>query len=260
MKKQALTLVFHGLLFLLVLQNGFSQSISVGVRAGALLNNVSLDPEDSDVNPKMLFAPQIAVPIEIAFGDMFAVQPEIMYGSHGYKVEESETTTEGTVTIRSKIDGKLKANTLEIPLLAKVKFGTELLKFHVLAGPSIGFGLSGEAEATGNIVATENTTGEVVFEEEFSEKGDLKFVGNDYDPNDVNDDQLPFAKTNINAHLGAGVNLKLGSATLFFDARYILGLSDLSPKAEGESDDDHTKTKGNRIGLSVGVLFPLVGN
>jgi len=260
MKKQALILILHGLLSLFIFQNGFAQSISVGVRAGVLLNNVSVDPKDSDIDPKMLFAPQIAVPIEIAFGDMFAIQPEIMYGSQGYKVEESETTTEGTVTIRSKIDGQLKANTLEIPLLAKVKFGTELLKFHVLAGPSIGFGLGGEAEATGTIVATENTTGEVVFEEEFSEKGDLKFVGNDYDPDDVNDGQFAFAKTNINAHFGAGVNLMLGSATLFFDARYILGLSDLSPKAEGESDDGHTTTKGKRIGLSVGVLFPLVGN
>ncbi len=260
MKKQALTLVFHGLLLLLVLQNGFAQSISVGVRAGALLNNVSLDPEDSDVNPKMLFAPQIAVPIEIAFGDMFAVQPEIMYGSHGFKLDESETFTEGTVTFRTKTEGKLKANILEIPVLAKAKFGTELLKFHVLAGPSVGFGLSGESEATGSAVATDNTTGEVVFEEDFSEKGDLKFVGNDYDPDDLADDESPFAKTNINAHLGAGVNLQLGSATLFFDARYILGLSDLSPKAEGEPDDEHTKVKGNRIGLSVGVLFPLVGN
>ncbi len=258
MKKQMFSFALSALFLCLLLQTGFAQSIQIGVRAGILLNNVTIDPDDEDVSPKMLLAPQVAIPIEIGIGDMFAVQPEIMYGSHGFKLDESSTTTEGNVTVRSSAEGKLKANTLEIPLLAKVKFGSETLKFHALAGPSFGFGLSGKFESKGSVVATDDT-GTVLFEASFDDEGDLKFVGNDYDETDLGDDATPFAKTNLNLHLGAGVNFMMGSATLFFDARYILGLSDLSPKAQGETDDEHVKIKGNRISVSVGVLFPIGG-
>src|SRR5688572_22040218 len=55
--------------------------------------------------------------------EMFSVQPEILFSQKGYKLEN-----EGDWV-------KEKLNYLEVPLLARLSFGDEALKFFVNAGP-----------------------------------------------------------------------------------------------------------------------------
>lgn len=256
MKKQAIFQLFFAFLALGSYQISYAQ-ISIGARAGILINNLDIDPlEDGEPKPESKIGFQVAVPVEIAIGDIFAVQPEIMFGSHGAKQKGSDTSTEGGFTSVSEFESDVQINALEIPVLAKARFGPESIKFNVFAGPSFGFGISGEGKVKSSVKVTD-PTGAVIFDESADETLDAKFVKNDYDSADVDENEIAISKTNLNLHMGAGVSIMLGKASLFLDARYILGLSDLSPEEDGTSKEDEVTVKSNRIGISVGVLFPL---
>lgn len=256
MKKQTLFQVAFVLLTLGYYQISYAQ-ISVGVRGGVSLNNLKVEPlEEGEPEPEGKIGFQVAIPIEFAIGEMFAVQPEIMYGSHGAKQEDNSTSTEGGFTSMVDYKADFTINTLEIPLLAKLKLGSEKLKFHILAGPSFGFGLSGESKINSNLKITDGN-GNIFLENSSDDTFDAKFVADGYDANDVSDDEFPVTKTNLNLHMGAGIGFDLGGPTIFLDARYILGLSDLAPEEDGTSKDDATSIKSNRIGLNLGVMFPL---
>lgn len=241
---------------------GFSQSlnaqkISLGVRGGILINNMEInDAFDDGYENKGVTGLQFSVPLEIAFGNMFAIQPEIMYGSHGVKLTIEETGTDNGITYSVKNEIALKINTLEIPVVAKVKFGSNKLKFNVFAGPSIGFGMNGEGKVKFSYKEVA-ANGTVLDEESESETLDAKFVKDNYDENDLDEDEFPLSKTNLNLHFGAGVAYNIGKASLFFDARYILGLSDHFPDYKDAYPDEKTEAKSRRIGLSAGVMFPL---
>lgn len=137
--------------------------ISIGVRGGISLNNMDVEPiDDDEPQPENILDFQFAVPVEIAIGDMFAVQPEIMFASHGFKQSDNSTATEGGFTSRTNYNNELKVRALEVPVLGKVKFGPENIKFHVLAGPSFGFGIGGEGKVKGDVEVTD-VGGVVVF-------------------------------------------------------------------------------------------------
>ena len=247
--------------FLVLLTAGFCQiavaQISVGVRGGISLNNLDQEPlEDGEPKPESAVSYQFAVPIEIAFGDLFAVQPEIMYATHGAKQEVTNTVTTLGLTNTSSYKADHSISALEIPVLAKVKFGTESLKFHVLVGPSFGFGLNGKSVVKSNYRIVD-ANGNVFTEGSSDYDLKAKFVKDGYDAADVSIEEIPVAKTNFNLHAGAGLGFDLGGPTVFLDARYILGLSDLAPDSDGTTKDNETTTKSNRIAVSLGVMFPL---
>lgn len=256
MTKQPILSLFFALLVLGLGQNALAQ-ISVGVRGGLLINNMKVDPlEDGEPEPESITGFQAAIPVEIAFGNMFAVQPEIMFGSHGFKQNLEDNGTENGITYSTKASTKLLYNALEIPVLGKVKFGPENLKIFVLAGPSFGFGLGGEAKVDYSSRAV-LADGTVLFEDSGKETLKVKFVKDGYDESDLDEDELGLSKTNLNLHLGAGVSFALGPVNLFVDGRYILGLSDHIPDYKDAPKDDQYEGKSNRIGISAGVMFPL---
>ncbi|MDX1912541.1 MAG: porin family protein, partial [Saprospiraceae bacterium] len=137
--------VFNAFIFCFFLGAGhgmlFSQ-ISIGVRGGLLINNLAIDPlQNGEGTPEAVTGFQFAVPIEIGIGEIFAVQPEIMFGSHGVKRQANDSGTLLGVTTTVNVSSKGFVNALEVPVLGKAKFGTETFRFFVLAGPSMGFGI-----------------------------------------------------------------------------------------------------------------------
>lgn len=75
--------------------HGNTQNISIGARGGILLANMEITPrEPEDPDYKNVIVPQGALFVEIGIGNMFAIQPEIMYGTHGTKFKDSRTTNE----------------------------------------------------------------------------------------------------------------------------------------------------------------------
>jgi len=229
--------------------------VSIGVRGGLLFNNFTKNPlAENEPKPGVKTAYQVAIPIEISFGEVFAIQPEIMFGSHGGIQEDSRTVVDGIFTSKLEYKADYTINSLEIPVLAKLKFGSETLKFYALAGPSFGFGLNGHSDVhtyarVSSILGT--------FENTSDERYHARFVEDGYDPPNVRNNEFPVAKTNLNLHLGAGLILDFGRVAVFADGRYLMGLSDLTPDARDTPEVDKITTKSKRVGLSVGVMLAL---
>lgn len=257
MKKQTFLPLFLTVLSFSFCQTTYAQ-ISIGVRAGMLINNMDMDIPDfnEEYEFKSVTGFQFALPIEIALGEMFAIQPEIMYGSHGTRSTINETFEELGFTYISEEDLTFRINTLEIPLLGKVKLGSSKLKFNLFAGPSMGFGMNGEAKVKYSY-RVEDPNGNEIDSDRDSETIDGKFVKDGFDEDDIDDDEFPLSKTYLNLHFGGGVAYDLGKASIFLDARYILGLSDNFPDYKDAGSDEKVTGKSRRIGLSLGVMFPL---
>jgi hypothetical protein len=247
------------LLCLSLIQYANAQSISIGARGGILLANMDFKPtETNEPDYKPIIAPQGALFAEIGIGSFFAIQPEIMYGTHGAKYKDSATETLFGTTYSYDDEGTIKINTLEIPILAKIKLGPDAIKFHVLAGPSIGFGLSGSSEYKGTTKITIPGGGSST--DSYNEKADAVFVKDGFNYDDIKETEVPISKTNLNVHFGAGVNFKMGNLSFFLDGRYILGISDLIPDYKDAASDEKYEGKSTRIGISAGVMFTLGGD
>lgn len=186
---------------------------SIIPKVGISIANVASDPKNDDAKSKIGL--QLGVAAEIGITDMFAVQPELLFIQKGTKSESSD------FGISAKSSTTLSY--LEIPVLAKVKFGSDAAKFYAIAGPSIGIAVSGKnkVEAFGVSDSEDIEFG--------SEAGQIK-------------------RTDFGLQFGAGVNIK----NFVIDVRYGLGLSNLS-------NDSSVSAKNRAIGITVGYAFPLGG-
>ena len=202
-KKISLTLTFS--LFSIFL---FSQG-SFGVRAGLTIPNQNFEQDGVDISFDANLGLALAVFMELEISDNFAIQPELAFMQKGTKIELEffgETVT-----------NKFRLNYLDVPILAKAKFGNESIAAYVAAGPSFGFAISGSNEADG--------------EKEKIEEWD------------------DFNRFELGAVIAGGAGIPLEDGQVLFDLRYFFGLSNLDA-----SDEDITATN-NGIGISVGYLM-----
>jgi len=118
---------------------------------------------------------------------------------------------------------EFKAAYLEIPVMLKYAFGTSEIKPYVIAGPSIGYNLSAKVKMSGG--------GE-------SEEEDVKDTIKSFD---------------FGLGFGAGVNVLMGNNSIFVEARYTLGLTNIND----DPDDPDTDVKTKGIQIFAGITFPL---
>lgn len=151
--------------------------------------------------------------------ETFSVQPEILYSQIGAKVSVVQTNVNLSATAIT--------NTITVPVLLKVGFGGENLKFFVNAGGYGSYALNGNTNFALNGV---NSTEKIKFE-----SGDPRME--------------------YGAVGGAGISLGLGAAKLLIEGRYYYGL--------GNDDKDTPKADKalyRNIQGSIGILIPLGGN
>ncbi len=132
----------------------------------------------------------------------------------------------GTETTEDGVDVEFKLAYLELPLLFKYTFGTSDTKPYVMAGPTIGFNLSAKVKGSEGGVSAE-----------IDIKDETKSI----------DFGLGF---------GAGVSLPMGNNSIFVEARYALGLTNIFD--DPADPDTDVKTKG--IQIFAGITFPLGGD
>lgn len=256
MKHHLLKLI-PAVFFLFFFQKMEAQHVGIGVYGGPVWANMNISPKNQG-DPEGMPLPglQFGVFSEIEIVPHFSLQPELMYSIQGTQYNKSiSETIFGTVSTY-KFEGKIRLNTLEIPVLAKLKFGGKVLNFHLLAGPSFGIGLSGEKNS--HAVAIKITPDGQVYGYESDEKYDVGFVLNKFEATDYDQNtQYPFSKFNTNMHLGAGLNLNLGLVLLFLEGRYILGLSDLLPEGKDIPAAYSKEGRSTRICTSLGIRASL---
>jgi len=112
---------------------------------------------------------------------------------------------------------------LEIPVMLKYTFATSKIKPYVIAGPSIGYNLSAQIKASGGGESRED------------------------------DEKKYYKSLDFSLGFGAGVNVPMGNNSIFVEARYTLGLTNISDDPYHKEKD--IKTKG--IQIFTGITFPL---
>jgi hypothetical protein len=154
-------------------------------------------------------------PLDISVSEKFGVQTGINFVQKGYGL-----------TIINQGTGSLVTSWLEVPFLAKLKFGTlEGLNGGIFLGPSIGFAISGQISATSG--------GTTI-------KQDFEF------------------KTNKHSQIDFGLQLggEFAYKNVFLDARYLFGLSNMN--TTDNSSTSSVNTRG--IAITAGYRFALGAN
>jgi len=139
--------------FLVLLVAGLTASFAqaqftFGARAGFNLTNISqkIDGKkaEGDMKPKYKPGFQIGVVGEYAISEYFAIQPGILFATHGNKINWSQTYPS---LGKQEFKGSANINYLQIPVNAQYKLdlgGNALL---LQAGPYFGFALSGKSKS-----------------------------------------------------------------------------------------------------------------
>ncbi len=191
-----------------------AQSISFGPRVGATFAKVSLSGDNVDeFNDEIEYNTglQIGAVANVMINDMFSIQPELLLVQKGYKVGEGDDFA------------KLKMNYIEVLVLAKISFGSELVQGFVTAGPTVGYLMSGKTSY------------------EFDGEGESE--GLEFDDEDN--------RTEFGTSFGVGVGYRVGAGMLNLDVRYGLGISSLYDA----EDDDEPKVRNQVLGVSLAYLF-----
>jgi len=201
-----------------------AQEVSFGAKAGMNIATIGGDfgnyddywEGDASDNVKSRVGFHIGALAEIMINEKFAVQPEILFSSQGFKTEYSFGS--------ERVESNVNLSYINVPIMAKF-FPIENLAIE--AGPQVGFLVSA--------------------------KEDYEYTDSDFPEYDESgDEDVKDSVNGIDFALGAGASYKLDMG-VFFSARYVLGLSAVDDDAYY---DDYSFSRKNRVfQLSVGYMF-----
>ncbi|NDW19725.1 PorT family protein [Dysgonomonas sp. 216] len=125
--------------------NAFAQlPISLGVKAGANLSNVSYDDEtDFDTKAKAGFQVGLDVKANIPLTGIF-IQSGLALTTKGYKIDESEYDEYEDVTY--KFEQKSNAMFLQVPIMAGYNISVPGIGVNLAAGPYFAYGIGGKTK------------------------------------------------------------------------------------------------------------------
>ena len=178
--------------------------VHFGLQAGVNFANATTDPDLSLSSRTGLMVGGL---VEIDVAPSFFIQPEVFYIQKGAKLNL------GPATVTWKLDY------IEIPILAKYKFGLTEFSPYLFAGPNVGFRVNAQivGEANGQL-----------------EQQDLSEA---------------YESVDFALDFGAGAEFSVGpAASVLFGVRYSLGLSNQIKEGGGS-------WKNRGIQITAGVLF-----
>ncbi|NUO00476.1 MAG: PorT family protein [Saprospiraceae bacterium] len=195
--------------------------LSIGPRAAVNFSNAAFD-SDEEVNSGNLLGFAFGAVAEIGISDMFAIQPEVSFSQSGFVLKDEFEL------LGESVDLNVRYNYLQIPLLAKLKFGSGPAVVNVFAGPHVGFGL-----------------GDIDFEAELM--GEKETDTQSWE-------DTGFSRFDFGVTGGVGVSFAAGPGKLGIDLRYQLGLNNISDE---DGDDDKASNRNFQAGVSY--LIPIGG-
>jgi hypothetical protein len=208
-----------------------------------LTNNSGFAFSQSEVGYQPGFAAGIGLNVPVASNGFFSVQPELLYLQKGYRVEAAGD--EGS-TLRLTD----AFNYLEVPVLAKINFGTERLKLYVNAGPSVGYALNGrfKQDISGGLLAFSTESKNVFGEEPDNSIGDETYLSPKY-----------YNRVDVGVQFGGGIGLVVGPGMVLLDARYGMGLTNFfkGNPDNSISDDDQPNVQNRVSAFMLGYAIPL---
>lgn len=214
---------------LLLVTSSFAQT-KLGFKTGLQRAGVVSDLSINGYNPaKFISGPQVGLVAEIGFGEHFALQPELNYTPKGFRIQEGISLDFIKIPIDLGTTLLTKVNYLNLPLLAKYKFGNGPFKAYLMAGPEIGYAVNGSFKTKARVII------------------DFTLVDEK-----INLNQAGVDRFDAGATLGAGFSVGTGAGDFFMDARYTRSFKNL---VEVPVLDIPVKNQGFQV--NIGYLFPL---
>lgn len=208
----------------------FSQ-ISIGLKGGFSSSNIYATEAIDQVLPnfKDMTSFNIGAVAEIGISDNFAFQPEIGFTKKGFAAKEGLDIELLGVPVPLGVKAVTQIDYIDVPLLAKYKFGNEGINAYVLAGPSIGYALDGRVLTKATVLIDFNIA-----------------------KTPINLDAINYQRLEIGGTAGAGFAVNTGIGQLFMDARYNLGFTQLY-----DIPLVNEKLRNKSFAINAGFLIPI---
>jgi hypothetical protein len=190
-----LIMITTALLVLCVVAPLSAQKAYIGVIGGVNIADLNIDSDEVD---------DIETINTMSFGGIFGLR---LRENIFLQLEPKYLVKGGTLTDpEGEIEIEMKTKYLEVPVLVKAVFGQN--RFHVLAGPTLGYMFSSELEA--------KISG-------FTFSGDGEDI---------------LKNTDLGIVVGAGINFPISKGNLFLDGRYSHGLLKQAKDGNAELESD----------------------
>jgi len=218
-------------LFLLAAQLQSQTTFSIGIKGGAQLANVKAPGVFEDVSflPdfQRIATHNVGLVSEIQLHPNFSIQPELSWTVKGFQLNEDFDVNLFDLPVPLGVTAISKFNYLEMPLLAKAKFGN----FYLLAGPTFGYALNGHLQT----------------------RADLFVVEVDLFNTDIDLDKVGYERWEVGGMAGAGVTFPVfNGGQIFLDARFSHGFTQ-----PYDIPVVHEKVLHKNLGLNIGFTLPL---
>ncbi len=205
--------------------------ISVGLKGGGNFANVnatqSLDNLIPDFQDITTFS--VGGVAEIGITDQLAFQPELLYTRKGFGIRQSTDVNLFNIPLPLGVTAETHLDYLELPLLAKVKLGTNNINAFLTAGPTFGYATGGRLLTRANVLL------------------DFTLVDTP-----INLEAINFQRFEIGGALGAGLEVDTEYGRFFAEARYNHGFSQLYDIPLVDE-----RLRNRNIALSAGFLLPI---
>lgn len=213
MKKLSFSL---SILFIVFTVLPSSAQIRLGVIGGLNLANFDIDPSIEGAEFKNRSAFGFGGVFDYGLNGSISFHVEPMYLQKGSKAMLKAAGIEAR-------DYEFKLAYIELPVMLKYSFGLENIKPYIMIGPTVSYLLSSKVTVT---------------------KGD----------DSIEEDRKDKTK-NIDFGLGfgGGVSISMGNNSIFVEARYAPGLTNIND--DPNDPDTEIKTKG--IQIFAGITFPI---
>ncbi len=207
--------------------------VSVGLRAGYAVNNVYTTSGLGAIAPDFNSIDELNIGLvaEIPVTSNFSFQPELAYTTKGFGLSQGFDADLLGVNLPVNARAETRIKYIEMPLLAKYKFGQDKLQAYVTAGPTIGYAADGQIDTYASLLL----------------EVDLGSVP-------LNLGNLDYNRLEIGATVGAGLQLDLGAVQAFTDVRYFRGFTELY-----DIPLVNEKVRNTGFGVNAGIMVPFGG-
>lgn len=209
-----------------------AQDISIGGKLGYNFATMSSPDVVDAVTPdfKTTSTTLFGVVAEVGINEWLSFQPELDFVKKGFKIKEGLDIDLFDFELPVGGQAHTQFSYVDVPLLAKLKFGTEGFGGFVTVGPNIGYALNGKVKTEANLIITDINTGKY----------------------DLDLDNINYERFEIGASLGAGLQYVTSGGKFFAEARYQHGFTQVY---DIPVVNDQVQNRG--VSLSIGYMKTL---
>jgi Outer membrane protein beta-barrel domain len=182
-----------------------AQNIALGARTGIMWNSVVSNSLANTIDFKTISTSSIGLVADVKLTDNISFHPELNYTEKGFKTNIGKDLSLLGVQLPLGARAATVVKYVDAPLTIKYKFGnTEGVSFYAMAGPTVGYALSGKLETSAKVII------------------DIKIASTPIDLTSQN-----YTRFEVGGILGAGMNVPVGNGNFYIDARYTRSFQDV---------------------------------